>query len=238
MQNIKSFYILGDPIEIKDIGTAYFVKIKELPEFSLHRNILSVNKDKIISMYKQQGMDKEAIDYFINNISLFQWVIKIPDVKDLYSQLFKFIFKEDIFNKVNENNFEYLRQLIMDMNCITEEKINPNPEIQKWIEKSKRFKQNNEKLTFEDIVTSVAVGTGYTYEYINNMSLYQFYLTFQRIGGFKNYDTSTLFSTVSTEKINIESWCKNINLFEEDIDGISRGEFNKLKGSIFGDKNN
>jgi len=230
----KSFFILGLPVKIKNVGSAHFIKIKQLPEFTLLQNILTINKDKIISMYKQQNMDEEAINYFINSISLYQWVINIPEVKESYSQLFYFIFKEDVFDKVNENNFEYLRQLIMDMNCIKEEKINPNPEIQKWIDKSKKFKQNGEILTFEDIVTSIAVGTGYTYEYINNLSLYQFNLTFQRISAFKSYDTSTLFSTVSTEKINIESWCKNIDLFKEEKDGVSRDEFNKIKGSVFG----
>jgi len=234
MQSIKQFYILGIPIQIPNIGSAHFVRISDMPEFTLLQNILTINKDKIISMYKQQNTDEEAIDYFTNHISLYQWIINIPEVKESYLQLFYFIFKEDVFDKVNDDNFEYLRQLIMEMNCIKEEKINPNPEIQKWIDKSKKFKQGNEILTFEDIVTSIAVGTGYTYEYINNLTLYQFNLTFQRISAFKSYDTSTLFSTVSSEKINIESWCKNIDLFKEESNGVSRDEFNKLKGSVFG----
>lgn len=233
MQNFKEFYILGLPIQTP-IGDAHFVKIKQLPDFSLYQNIITVNKDKIVAMYKQQDTYEDAIDYFINHMSLYQWIIKVPEFKELYSQLFKFIFKEDVFDKVDDSNFDYLRQLIMDMNCIKEEKINPNPEIQAWIDKSKKFKQNGEKITFEDIMTSVAVGTGYTYPYINNMTIYQFNLTFQRIGAFKQYDTSTLFSTVSSEKINIESWCKNINLNEEEKHGMSRDEFNSLKGSVFG----
>lgn len=233
MQNYKEFFILGLPIDVENIGKAHFIKIKELPQFYLYQNVLTINKDKIIQMYKNQNMDEEAIDYFINQMSLYQWMMHFPEFKELYSQLFKFVFKEDVFDKVNEDNFDYLRQLIMDMNCVKEEKVNPNPEIQKWIDKSKKFKQNNEILTFEDIVTSVAVGTGYTYSYINNMTIYQFNLTFQRIGAFKGYDTSTLFATVSTEKINIESWCKNIDLFEEEKYGITRSEFNKLKKSVF-----
>ena len=99
--------------------------------------------------------------------------------------------------------------------------------------KSKKFK--SEGIEFEDIVSSVAVYTGYTYEQINELTLYQFYTTFQRIGAFKSYDTNTLFATVSTEKINIESWCKHIDLFEnEEKEGLTRDAYNKLKSGIFG----
>jgi len=232
----KSFYILGLPIKVEDVGEAHFIKVKELPKFIPYQNILTINKDRIIQMYKEQNIDKNAIEYFINHISLYQWIINVPEFKELYSQLFNFIFKEDVFDKVNEDNFEFIRQLIMNMNCIKEEKQNPNSEIQKWIEKSKKFNENMAgKLDFQDIVSSVVVYMGVSYDVVNEMTLYQLYMTFRRINAFKDYDTTTLFATVSTEKMNIESWCKCIDLFENnDDEGMSRSKYEGLKGNIFG----
>lgn len=239
MKMNKSFYILGLPIEIEDVGKLNFIKIKDLPQFSLYQNILIIPKAKLVKLYIDnididEKEDKDELyKYIIKNVSLYKLIKNIRELHDLYLKAFEFCFKEDVSNKITENNFEQIRQLIMDMNCLKEEEFNPNPEIQKWIEKSKKFK--SEGIEFEDIVSSVAVYTGYTYEQINELTLYQFYTTFQRIGAFKSYDTNTLFATVSTEKINIESWCKHIDLFEnEEKEGLTRDAYNKLKSGIFG----
>jgi len=160
-------------------------------------------------------------------------VLYFPDLKEVYGELlFKVFDSNSNFQLLNSNNFDYYRKLIMDMNCVKEEKINPNPEIQKWIEKSKKFKESGEKLEFSDIVSSVVGYNGLSYNDINEMTIYQLYMTFQRIGQIKGYDTSTLFATVA-EKVDVQSWCKHIDLFEEEAHGISRENFDKKIGSIF-----
>lgn len=242
MFDLKEFYILGLPIET-ELGELHFVKIKDMPMFAQYQNILTISKDKIIYLFL--GFDEKKdiwtsdwqnkFKEFKDNILLYDLIIQIQELHDLYIKLFDYLFKtKNIFQQVTRDNFNYYRNLIMKMNCINEEEFNPNPEIRKWQEKSKRAKQDGKPIEFQDMISSVVVGTGLTYEQVCEMTLYQFYTTFRRLSAFKEYDTSTLFATVSTEKIKIEQWCKNIDLFEVDKSGYTREEYNKMKGNIFG----
>jgi hypothetical protein len=143
---------------------------------------------------------------------------------------------EEALYKINNQNFDYYRKLIMDMNCVKEEVINPNPEIQRFIEKSKRVKQQeSEPLTFADIVSSVVGYNGLSYRDINEMTVYQLYMTFHRIAQIKGYDTAVLFKTVQEkfkDNIKVENWCKHINLLEEEKHAIEYNTFKQTTGSI------
>jgi len=230
MKNLKEFYILGLPIDTP-FGKCHFVKVKEYPDFLIYQNLLSISKDKILSIHKQQGYN---IDEIKDELSLFAWICLIPDFRIMYGELFDFVFKEKgVFDKIEtEEDFYSIRQLIMDMNCIKEEKEIKNPELKAWLEKGRELKAGDNPIYFEDIVSSIVAYTGHTYEQVNEMTLYQLYMTFNRIAQLINYDTSTLFATVSTEKINIESWCKHIDFNVEKEEGMSREKFEKLRKSI------
>jgi uncharacterized protein YifE (UPF0438 family) len=233
MQDIKEFYILGLPIETP-IGNCRFLKVKEYPDSFTQLNVIAITKDQIIQSYGNTETDKQIIE-LLKTMSLYEIVLCSDELRTVYVKAFAELFNDaEAFLKVTEKTFEYYRKLILDMNCIKEEKINPNPEIQKWIEKSKRFKQEQAGgLTFADLVTSVAIYAGVTYEQINELTIYQLYASFQRIAMFKSYDTSTLFSTVSVEKVNIESWCKHIDMFAEEEYGISKDQFFQLSNQLF-----
>ncbi|MEH6944818.1 hypothetical protein [Bacillus sp. JJ722] len=60
-------------------------------------------------------------------------------------------------------------------------------------------------------------------------------MTYYRIGHIKNYDTSTLFATVSPPKLKIDSWSKHIDIFADEKHFITKEEFNKNTGSAFKD---
>lgn len=231
MKNIEEFYILGLPIET-EIGMANFIKIKDYPEYRTHLSVLSLTKNHIL--VNSENQSKEFIDR-LNEMSMFELIISIPEVSNYYAGLFIKVFDtEECLLKITNDNFDYYRNLLMKMHCVQEEKINPNPEIQRWIEKSKRLKQSGDPIDFTDMVTSIVGHNGLTYLDISEMTLYQLISTFKRITKIKNYDTSTLFATVSTKEINIESWFAHIDLFEEEEHGISREEFNNQSNSLFG----
>lgn len=235
MKDIKDFYILGLPIDT-DIGQCEFIKVKEYPDYFADLQIMSLNKLHIIYKYRELNKNHE-LDELINELeklTLFEIVTGIPEIQMAYYRVFLKVFgNEEVLYKINNKNFDYYRKLVMDMNCIKEEIINPNPEIQRFIEKSKRVKQQeSDSLTFADIVSSVVGFNGLSYKDINEMTVYQLYMTFHRIAQIKGYDTSTLFATVSTEKIKIESWCKHINLFEEEKYAIEYNKFKQTTGSI------
>lgn len=232
MIDLEEFYILGEPIET-EIGVCEFLKVKEYPDYFSDLQLFSWSKEEIVYHYHKIN-ENNIMDELIEEIkqnSLFEIITSIPEFNTAYSKIFSKVFNdESILPKFNEDNFCYYRKLVMRMNGIKEEEINPNPEIQEWVEKSKRVKsQNQDEIHFSDIISSVVVYAGRSYEEVRNWSLLQLYHSFHRIGYFKNYDTSTLFSTVSSDKIDIKSWGTHIDLFENEKHVITRDELAKKK---------
>ena len=235
MKNLEEFYILGLPIET-DIGECRFVKVKEYPNLAQDLQIMSLSKDHIVNLICSQSKDSnEQIIEAMKDATLFETVFSISDLRDSYLNVLSNVFDEDSLSNINQDNFDKYRNLILKMNCQKEEKINPNPEIQRAIERSRRVKASEgETLHFSDIVTSIVGYNGLTYEDINEFTVYQLYMTYYRIAQIKNYNTSTLFATVSPQS-KIESWSKHIDMFAEEKHFVSQEEFNKNTGSTFKD---
>lgn len=235
MMNIKEFYILGLPIKT-EIGECHFLKVKEYPDYFMDLQVVSLTKDHLINKYSELNKDGSLTE-FIEEISkreLFELAVTIPELQESYFRLFTKVFGNDEFlSEITTDNFNIYRKLIMDMNFVKEEIINPNPEIQKAIERSKRVKAaEGEPMEFADIVSSVVGFNGLTYQNINEFTIYQLYMTFHRIAQIKNYDTSTLFATVS-DKVKVDNWSKHIDLYAEEKHFISQDEFKKNAGSLF-----
>jgi hypothetical protein len=238
MMDIKEFYILGLPIQT-EIGECHFLKVKEYPDFFMDLQVVSLTKNQLINKYHELNKDgslNELLDE-LTRLSLYEIQLGLPELQESYYKLFSKVFcGNDAIHHISKENFDYYRKLIMVMNCIKEEEANPNPEIQKAIERSRRLKQlDGEKTEFSDVITSVVGFNGLSYHHINEFTIYQLYMTYYRIAQFKNYDTSTLFATVS-DKVNVDSWSKHINIFEEEKHFISKDEFDKKSNSLFGKK--
>lgn len=236
MKNLEEYYILGEPIDT-DIGKCRFIKVREFPDVSQDLGIMTLGKDHIVNLLCKQSKEREhEIVEKMKDVSLHEIVFTFPDLKESYRNMFTKVFSDESFKQIDGGNFPFYRNLILKMNCQKEEKINPNPEIQRAIERSRRVKaQDGETLHFSDIVTSIVGFNGLTYDNINNFTLYQLYMTYYRIGQFKNYDTSTLFATVSPSKSKIDSWSKHIDMFAEEKHFVTQEEFNKNTGSAFKD---
>lgn len=238
MIDLQEFYILGLPI-YTEIGSVKFLLVKEYPEHFLNLQTISMSKLKIKYEYMKLNKDGSLTDFLaeLDKLTLFELVSAIPELNESYTKIFDKVFdNQDWINQINEKNFDYYRKLVMTMNCVQEEEINPNPEIQKAMERSKRVKERDrEQLSFADIVSSVVGYNGLSYKDINEFTVYQLYMTYYRIAHIKNYDTSTLFATVSTEKVKIESWSKHIDMFTKDKHAISEDEFSRTIGKVFED---
>ena len=238
MEDIKEFYIVGDdddPVET-DLGKCHFIKVKEYLTFITYSHYLNLEKPQMdTEIIKTFG---EEIKGFINTMPVIEMIFKFKEKLPYYTYfraLFQLCFRADVFDKLETNeDFEKYRTLIRDMNCVKLKVINPNPEIQKWIDKSEASKnQGGKGIGFKEVMTSVSVTKCIDYKTVKNMTVYQLFADFYRIAKIKGYDTSTLFATVATEKVEIEDWCANTDV-EDEPEGLSRDSFNDLKSSIFG----
>lgn len=236
--SIRDFYILGLPVST-EIGDIQFIKVKDYPQYYMDLQVVSWGKLEVIGKYSEINKDgtlDEMIDE-MRKLSLYEIAMGLSDMRESYENVFlKSLDNEDALAMINIDNFDYYRQLIMEMNFVKEEKINPNPEIQEAVERSKRVKsRDSDKLTFSDVCSSVVAYSGKSYDDILNFTIYQLYMTFYRIGQIKNYDTTTLFSTVSSEKINIESWSKHIDPYEDEKHYMTESEFRNTTGKAIGE---
>jgi hypothetical protein len=234
MMDIKDFYILGLPIET-ELGLVRFLKVKEYPDYFSDLQIISINKNNLIYKYKQINKNGELTELIneLEKITLFEAILSIPELSNAYTRVFSLVFDdEDKVKLINNDNFDYFRKLILNMNCTKEEIINPNPEIQKAIERSRRVKSmESEPVEFSDIVTSVVGYNGLSYSDINEFTIYQLYMTYHRIGHFKNYDTTTLFKT-AFDNVDIGNWSKHIDLFEDEKHFVTQDQFKKTTGKV------
>ncbi|GAA0346964.1 hypothetical protein GCM10008931_42800 [Oceanobacillus oncorhynchi subsp. oncorhynchi] len=240
MMNIREFYDLGLPIDT-ELGQVDFIKVKDYPDYFFDLQNVSMSKLKVIQEYENANKDGSLDDLIkaIKECSLFELYRTVPDLRESYFKVFTKVFEDESnwIEGINEDNFEDYRQLILDMACIKEEKINPNPEIQRAIERSRRLKSaGQDKMTFSDIFSSVIVGSGADPEKVLNWTVYQLYSIYHRISKFKSFDLTSLFATVPTEKpVDIDMWGGHVDLFEEESHGgMTRKEFNKKAGSING----
>ena len=236
MIDIIDFYVLGNPIDT-EIGECRFLKVKEYPTHLNNLRLISMSKPEIIyTFYKlnKDGVYDELLKQ-LEEESFYKIIATLPDYKEAYFHIFTEVFGgTEPLEKINEKNFDYYRNLVMKMNAQNEEYVNPNPEIQYHLDRSKRVKsQSGEYTSFGDIVVSVVVGANVSFTEINEWTIYQLYMAYHSIGNFKSYDSSTLFATV-VPKQKIESWGKHIDLFKTDDHSITMEEFKKTAKIIEG----
>lgn len=241
----KGMFIFAEPIKTQ-FGDVRFLTYMEFLTHSATLNVISMNSLHLYYYFKREvdNLPKKDKDDLLKGIeelkkiSLHEIVTTTDNILEAYLSIFKLVLEEEYFNKVedileNEDVFMGMRQLIMDMNFLTEDPVSENPEIQEYYEDRKRMKQKeSNKQDASDIITSIVAGTSKSYEDVKNWTVIQVYAMYYRIGAFKNYDAQTLFATVSSD-IKIESWSKNIDLFEKESVGIEYSAFNKQYGGLF-----
>ena len=134
--------------------------------------------------------------------------------------------KDETFESKQEEVFEYLktidaeefeafRQIILEINNQPSQTASLDPTVQAWKEKALRYKSTAKgegaAPNLSTMVTSIVSFSGHSFEEIMDWNIAQLQHVFQRIGLFKAYDTTTLFSTV-TDKVDIQDWSKNIEI--------------------------
>lgn len=230
MENIKELYILGEPIDTP-IGQCHFIKVKDYHKLIKYIPYLNLEKYELISYFRKHS---EALANYLEEqqfIDIIKASKEYTEVYKMFQKLFQLCFKEDVFDLIEtDDEFEYYRQLIRDMNCITYEKPNPNPEIA-FFDKLDRIvkERRGEVVTFESLVTSV----GLYIPTVLQLTIYQLHKYFERISYFYSYNTTSMYRIVTNE-INVIPWySSNIEnkteLTEEDKNYLN-SNINKIKG--------
>lgn len=245
--NERELYGFGIPMD-SEFGKIRFLTYVEylqlLPELSLisqntlHIYYLYLKRFKSLKLVGEEKVSIEESLEDLKNQPLYNIVKSDKSFEGTYKKIFNIVLEDksqvkEILN--NEENFMKMRQYVMDMNMLTEDEVNPNPEIQKGLERSKRAKQQeSEKQTVNDIVSSIVVGAGILPQDVAHMTVLQVYSTYYRIGQFQNYSTSTLFATVA-EKVSIESWNKHIDLWGRQSHAVEYKKFKETTGRMLDD---
>lgn len=214
MENFKELYFLGLPIET-EIGTIHFLKIKDYHKLLKYIPYLNLEKSDLIELIAKT--DKE-IAKTISEMQFVDIIKELKTVLEIYAnlqELFFLCFQENVFKNITtDEQFEYYKNLIRDMNCINYEKKNPNPEIQRFIDYRKLYDKQkmNCEVSLESMVTSVWLAISSD---VMELTIYQMYALFNRLTQFKNYDTTVLYSSVSGD-VKIDPWYKHVSMTKND----------------------
>lgn len=228
--------IFGRPQYIEGVGNIYPIKLKDYDEFIENANILYYSK-------RHFGIEDENISLFS---ILFTFGVQNPDIIKKLQNLFSMILKKETFvavsddfygfvidedHSINEHNYDLVRQVVMNQNIIFEPKVYKDPLVQKWAEKAMEAKAKNSiKMTLEDMITTVHVFTGIDYEKIAEYTYYQLQASFNRIKKIKNYDTNVAMKCAGAEKVEIEHFAEELDLYKSPYDDLfkDKSKLNKL----------
>lgn len=213
-----SLFYLGKPIKTP-IGDIEFKTLENYEDTAKHLAVLQqTNKIYIIKLLIKTGNQK-IVDIIREEPFLDTMMIldSTPIYKQYVESLMYFfgvnlIDKDNILVWSDEELYEYL-ELIYHMNAVSfPKRLTGNAEIDRFIEYEQRLsKSKNSNVTFESILSSVAMWMGKTINELMDMTNYQMYVNFYRIGQFKSFDVTTLFRTVDS-KIKTVEWNAHVDI--------------------------
>lgn len=222
LDGIKEYFVQMKNFET-EIGTLHFITVEEYLDFIMsYGTFVQLDKIDLISNLNDLYQDFPELELLLyhakkEETELFDIIMLSKSFNmglyEGYRQMFEHLFHEDVFHLITTSEeFEYYMDLIKETNSFNNEKPNPNPEIERR-NKLRRFLEQSKgnDITFEAMYTSVWLAIK---QDPNELTWLLFEKLFQRFGQFKNFDTTTLFATVSAES-KIEPWYKNLNIEKE-----------------------
>jgi len=235
--------LAGLPIEVNDVGSVYPLKLREIAQISetKYNNYLGALLFDLEDV--EQYHTIENIDKLNSFDILCLFCIQDDSFKNVCLDAIKCFFKKDsIFIKdhmifvvgdINEkkilhrNNFEQLKNILRKQNCIKqkrEEEYNPaNAEAEEFIKeiekKNKIYAKIKKKddITLYSIISSIAWKSHIGINAVWDLTIYQLYDAYHRLGLIDNYDKTMhgIYSgTIDSKKIKLKEidWSKDIGL--------------------------
>ena len=207
--NQLDFYLpFDEPIEYKKLKF-YPIRVKDYFLFTMYSSALLVDKNsipdpKVISMGYLEYLfhltitDIEHTPYMIWLDRLLALTLKDEkSFEDIEESLKRYIQNEKgktqiviDGEKYDERDFLEIRNIIAQQNLLELSDENISKEVRDSLEYARDYKarlQGGKGGSFEDYIISLAVETGWTYEYIYNLSIRKFMSSIQRLDNSIHY---------------------------------------------------
>lgn len=190
----KDYYdelTFDDPIDYKGL-LLYPVSIRKINKFLQSSSVLRIQKEyipdkEIIKMsylkFLMTNIDKEKEEYdesltFDLLALCFMICMRIEEIS------IRIFIDEDgkaklILNdvEINENDFDYLRKLILYQNLPNYDDELMNPDLKNDLEQADKIKNGGEETEdFEHLIANLVIGTGMNIDDVKNLSIRKFYI--------------------------------------------------------------
>lgn len=203
--------IFQKKVSVGDVDI-YPVTMGEYDEFMECANVISYTYGhfNLDAISKDHGVPKEEIK-LLDLITFLSYQGNAQQLTFLYlSKMFSIALRQEIKfsydqetglffmssdNKklIDRNNYDDIRKVIMEQNLIFEPKIYKSKMVQKWAEKVLKNRAKSAlDITHEDMITTISVIQGITYEELERYSIFQIKATFQRICKIQEYQTTAI----------------------------------------------
>lgn len=238
--------ILGKPKHIEGVGNIYPIKMKDYDKFVECSNVLYVGYQHLDAFFESEL--KNELKLFDILFFIFGQDV-IHDLETLFSLVTQ---KEVVFfstdriagfevdenHIINRDNYDQVREVIMNQNLLYEPKVFKNKAVQQWAEKViKTRSKNSVEITVEDMLSTVSAFTGKHYWELEEYTLYQLKSDFERINKLKNYDAEIAFKCAGAQELKIKHFAEKIDLYRNPYDDLfkSKDQFgNKLNQALRG----
>ena len=249
--------LLGNPIDVTNIGLVYPVKLKDHDKFSSYAWTCVTTKKSLNRENEDTGLLTMLI---FDNLEAEEEIMRGAFVAFL-SELIKIVTKEDrveflqetmgfiigektieiIDGKevefeserfLNDSNFEEFRKVVAEQNILHEKRYY-KPFLKKMIDDMRKTKlKTKNTLSFESILSVLSIEMGVNYEFLNELTYMQAITNFQRLCMKENYISSLLHRVSGNFKdIKIDDYLKDIDLFKHPDDELL-GKGNPLGGKL------
>ena len=234
----KNYYdelTFDDPIDYKGL-LLYPVSIRKINKFLQSSSVLRIQKEyipdkEIIKMsylkFLMTNIDKEKEEYgesltFDLLALCFMICMRIEEIS------IRLFVDEDgkaklILNdvEINENDFDYLRKLILYQNLPNYDDELMNPDLKNDLEQADKIKNGGEETEdFEHLIANLVIGTGMNIDDVKNLPIRKFYIIGQvmdRKLHYSIYKQASVGGFVEFKQSIMHYLKKNIDLLENKV---------------------
>ena len=249
METVK--YIFGRPDYVDGIGLIYPVQMKNYDDFMSVANILCLS-------YEHFNVDEIKKDLHKENIKLLDLVILSATQNQGYLGIYnltkalKLVLREDVRfnqventfnmkdgNKITRDNYDQFREIVMTQNLLFTPKVYKNKKLQEWAEKVIKARAKSAiPSDIESQISTAALLTNKNFNEIEEWSIYQFNMQFNRALKLESYKTTIQYMLAGSQDVNLEHFAEIINLLKNPYDDIFKdknsGKLKNLNSALKG----